>query len=55
MECILTTKDRAEAEAKVREAPDRRNVATYADGTVRVFEFKTFRKVKAIKLELEEL
>ena len=55
MTCVLTTKNRGEAEAKVREAPDRRNLVEYADGTFRVFEFKGFKRLIDVRLVLEDL
>ena len=54
MECIAVYKNVEDARKKVQEAPEKRNLASYADGTVRVFEFKGFKKIKAVKLELEE-
>ena len=54
MECIAVLKDMQDAQRKVQEAPERRNIATYSDGTVRVFEFKGFKRIKRVVLELED-
>lgn len=53
MNNIATTRDVAEARRIVAEAPDRRTLATYADGTVRVFEFVAFEKIKRVVVETE--
>jgi hypothetical protein len=55
MNNIATTKDPSEAQRLVQEAPDRRTVASYADGTVRVFEFEHFEKLVEVKLVTEPL
>jgi len=54
MECIAVYKSVEDAQKKVQEAPERRCLSTYADGTVRVYEFKCFKKVKKVELVLEE-
>jgi hypothetical protein len=55
MNNIATTRDPAEAQRLVQEAPDRRTIATYADGMVRVFEFERFEKLVEVKLVTEPL
>lgn len=51
MENILTTKNMAEAEEKVRENSEARAMVKYADGTIRVYEFKGFEKLVRVVLE----
>jgi len=55
MNNIATTKSVEEAVRLVQEAPEKRTLATYADGTVRVFEFERFEKLIEIKLVTEPL
>jgi hypothetical protein len=55
MNSIATTKSAEEAMRLVQEAPERRTMATYADGTIRVFEFERFEKLIEIKLVTEPL
>ena len=45
---------RKEAERVKLEKPEARTIVEYSGGTFRVFEFVGFKKIKAIKLELEE-
>ena len=52
MEAIAQT-DPETARKMVAEAPDKRTMTTYADGTVKVHEFRAFEKVKAVKIETE--
>ncbi len=53
MNAIMTTRNVSEAQRLVAEAPDRRTLATYADGTVRVFEFERFEKIRRVVIETE--
>ena len=53
MSNIATTRDPSEAQRLVQEAPEKRTVATYADGAVRVFEFERFEKLVEVKLITE--
>ena len=53
MEAIATTKDPAEAQRLVNENPWSRTLATYADGVVRVFEFRCFEKLVRVELVTE--
>ena len=53
MENIATVKSWEEAEKLVNERPDVRTATTYADGVVRVFEFRQFEKLKEVKLVTE--
>ena len=55
MSNIATTRDPSEAQKLVAEKPESRTVATYADGTVRVFEFERFEKLVEVKLVTEPL
>jgi hypothetical protein len=55
MSNIATTRDPSEAKKLVAEKPESRTVATYADGTVRVFEFERFEKLVEVKLVTEPL
>jgi len=55
MNCIATTKDVAEAQKIIDEAPSKRSLATHADGLVRVYEFERFEKLVEIKLVTEPL
>jgi hypothetical protein len=55
MNNIATTKSIEEAQRLVQEAPDRRTIATYADGVVRVFEFERFERLVEVKLVTEPL
>jgi hypothetical protein len=55
MEAIATTKSIDEAEKIVKEAEDKRNMTTYSDGTIRVFEFKQFEKILRVELVTEHL
>jgi hypothetical protein len=55
MNNIATTRDPAEAQRLVQEAPEKRTIATYADGTIRVFEFERFEKLVEVKLVTEPL
>ncbi|MEM2474727.1 MAG: hypothetical protein QW407_02280 [Thermofilaceae archaeon] len=50
MNAILTTRDFEEAKKLVLEAPEKRTITTYADGTLRVFEFERFERV--VKVEV---
>lgn len=53
MEAIASTRNLEEANRIVAEKPELRNATTYADGTVRVFEFKCFERLKEIKMITE--
>ena len=53
MENIASVKDFEEAKRLVSESPGLRTLATYADGTVRVFEFKRFERLLRIELVTE--
>jgi len=53
MENIASVKSRDEAEKIVSEKPGLRSIATYADGVIRVFEFKQFEKLKEVRLITE--
>ena len=53
MEAIATVKSKEEAERIVNEKPESRSMATYADGSIRVFEFKQFERLKEVKLVTE--
>jgi len=53
MENIATTRDPDEARRIVSEKPTSRTLATYADGLVRVFEFKRFEKLVRVELVTE--
>jgi hypothetical protein len=55
MNSIATTKSAEEAARLVQEAPERRTLATYADGTIRVYEFERFEKLIEVKLVTEPL
>jgi hypothetical protein len=55
MNNIATTKSIEEAQRLVAERPESRTMATYADGTVRVFEFERFEKLVEVKLVTEPL
>ncbi|RLE62484.1 MAG: hypothetical protein DRJ47_10585, partial [Thermoprotei archaeon] len=52
MEAIAQT-DPDTAKRLVNEAPDRRTMTTYADGTVKVHEFKGFEKVVKVQIITE--
>ena len=54
MERIYEGRDIHVADALVEEKPDSRVRITYADGTVKVFEFRCFRKLKEVKVITEE-
>jgi len=53
MNNIATTRDPNEARRLVNESPSSRTLATYADGTVRVFEFERFERLLRIELVTE--
>ena len=53
MEAIAQVKSIEEASAIVAEAPDRRTFTTYADGTIKIHEFKQFEIIKEVKLVTE--
>ena len=53
MEAIAQTKSIDEAKRLVNEAPDKRTMTTYADGTVRVFQFKQFKRIVKVELVTE--
>jgi hypothetical protein len=55
MNNIATTRDPAEAQRLVQEKQESRTIATYADGTIRVFEFERFEKLVEVKLITEPL
>ena len=55
MESIATTKNLEEAKKLVAEKPEARTTATYADGVIRVFEFKGFEKLVRVELVTEPL
>jgi len=55
MNNIATTKDIDEAKKLVNEAPDKRTLATHADGLIRIFEFERFDKLVKIELITEPL
>jgi hypothetical protein len=52
---VAVAKDSKVAEEIVRERPERRTVATHADGTVRVFEFERFERLLRVELVTEPL
>lgn len=53
MEPIALVKTMEEAAKLVAAKPGWRSITTYADGTVRVFEFKAFEKIVEVKLVTE--
>ena len=53
MNNIATARDPDEARRIVSEKPTSRTLATYADGTVRVFEFERFEKLVRVELVTE--
>ncbi|MEM1690733.1 MAG: hypothetical protein QXG48_06165 [Thermofilaceae archaeon] len=53
MNAILTTRDFDEAKRLILEAPDRRTITTYADGSIRVFEFERFERVVRVEVVTE--
>jgi len=53
MENIATTKNVDEAKRLVNEKPGYRTLATYADGVIRVFEFRSFEKLVRVELVTE--
>jgi hypothetical protein len=53
MDVVAQTRDVWEAERIVSEARDKRTTTTYADGTVKVHEFKGFEKLVEVKLVTE--
>jgi hypothetical protein len=55
MNSIATTKSAEEAIRLVQEAPEKRVISTYANGTIRVFEFERFERLIEIKLVTEPL
>ena len=55
MNCILTTQDRNEAKRVLDENKYSRTCVEYADGTLRVFEFEDFYKIKEVRLVLERV
>jgi hypothetical protein len=55
MENIATTKNIEEAKRILAEKPEWRTISTYADGTIRVFEFKYFEKLVKVELITEPL
>jgi ABC-type branched-subunit amino acid transport system substrate-binding protein len=55
MNNVATTKSIEEAQRLVAERPEARTVATYVDGTVRVFEFERFEKLVEVRLVTEPL
>ena len=55
MNNIATTRDPSEAQRLVAEKPEARTTATYADGTMRVFEFERFERLVEVKLVTEPL
>jgi hypothetical protein len=55
MNNIATTKNIEEAQRLVAEKPEARTLASYADGTVRVFEFEHFERLVEVKLVTEPL
>jgi len=55
MDNIAVVRSWEEAERIVNEKPEARTIATYADGLIRVFEFKQFEKLKEVKLVTEPL
>jgi len=55
MKQIAETKDINEAQRVVNEKPETRTLTTYADGTIKVFEFISFKRIKQVKIELEDI
>ena len=55
MNTIATTKTVEEARKVAWEKPESRTMATYADGTVRVFEFERFERLIEVRLVTEPL
>lgn len=53
MEQIAATRNPAEARRLVEEDPSRRTAVSYPDGTIRVFEFKRFERVRKVELVTE--
>lgn len=53
MEAIATVKSKEEAERIVNEKPESRSMATYADGSIRIFEFRQFERLREVKLVTE--
>ncbi|MEM4562486.1 MAG: hypothetical protein QXI55_00960 [Thermofilum sp.] len=53
MNAILTTRDFDEAKKLVLEAPEKRTITTYADGTIRVFEFERFERIVKVEVVTE--
>ncbi|MHA1632766.1 MAG: hypothetical protein ACTSXC_08190 [Candidatus Freyarchaeota archaeon] len=53
MEAIAQVKSIEEAKRIVDEKPEARTMTTYADGTVRVFEFKEFQRIVKVELITE--
>ncbi|MEM4563577.1 MAG: hypothetical protein QXI55_06610, partial [Thermofilum sp.] len=53
MEAVATTRSVDEARRLLYEAPERRSIATYADGTIRVFEFVRFERIKKVEVVTE--
>jgi hypothetical protein len=53
MQAVAATKSIEEAQKIVAENPSRRSMTTYADGTVRVFEFVQFEKLIRVELVTE--
>lgn len=53
MEAVATVKEGELVEKIVREKPEYRTAVGYADGTVRVYEFKGFERLKEVKLVTE--
>ncbi len=53
MEAIATVGTWEEAKRIIEEAPDRRTATTYADGTIKIHEFKGFEVIKAVQIVTE--
>lgn len=55
MKTIATLDSEEEARKLVEEAPDKRTMVSYRDGTTRVFEFDRFEKLVKVELVTEPL
>lgn len=53
MNAIATTRDFDEAKRLVLEAPEKRTITTYSDGTLRVFEFERFERIVRVEVVTE--
>jgi len=55
MKQIAQVTNTNEAQRIVNEKPEARTMTTYSDGTVKVFEFVGFKRIKQVKIELEDI